>query len=94
MDQSITLRTIRYENEASRWIDCHSSSSNRIGEAITGLEWVLARNPEIGERLNSEHWVYVQSEDKYARTPELWVVYAFDEDQVQIFGICTNQLEH
>ena len=62
----------------------------RFEQAYLGLEWFLAKEPEIGihgriDGINVR--IYVQDTDQLANTPAIWVVYEYDDDQVVILAM-------
>lgn len=59
----------------------------RFDQVFMGLEWLLARSPSRGlrGRINGEPVrIYVQGGDTTAATPEIWVVYTYNDDEVVI----------
>lgn len=68
-------------------VDSATKDIPRFEDVFMGLEWLLARSPGRGlrGRINGRTvWVYVQGGDRTAGTPELWVVYTYDDDCVEI----------
>ena len=53
----------------------------------------LSRNPDIGYRHQNNNGhpdnyrLHIQAADELAKTPEIWVVYTFDENEVVIHEI-------
>lgn len=81
------IRTIVQEHSVSSSVDEHAEEHPRFMEAFDGLQWLLARTPDVGsvaEIDGVEWWVYVQASDQIAKTPEIWVLYQVDEQQVII----------
>lgn len=73
-------------------IDEFSASIPRFDEAMEALKWLLARNPQPDGSLRREvgdvWWTaYVQAGDALAKTPDIWVTYTFDANEVVIFGV-------
>lgn len=64
----------------------------RFREAYEALTWLLARKceemVELGAmRLDDEHYLYSQNSDPIAQTPNIAVLYTFDDETVTIVGI-------
>ena len=55
-------------------------------EAYQGLLWLLARNPEIGIPC-LDKYIYVQGSDELANTPQIAVLYDYDDKTVTIWVI-------
>lgn len=88
------LRTIVEETAASQAADSFSDKFTRFDEAWEGLKWLLSRNPEIGYRQTTSKnghstgfRLHIQASDEFAKTPEIWVVYTFDDNEVTIYEI-------
>lgn len=81
------FRTIVLQPSASKACDSFNKEFDRFEEAFDGLQWLLTRNPDKGRRRSTGdiQWhVYVQAPDILAKTPEIWVLYRYDEDEVVI----------
>ena len=65
----------------------------RFDEAWEGAEWLLARNPTPDEAFLSlskdgvDYWICGRSAESTPDSPDLWIFYTFDENQVVIHGI-------
>ena len=84
------LRTIIQEDAAQRAADLFEEQFPRFDEAWHGLTWLLARNPDRGLSRTiegREYRLYVQAGDDLAGTPELWVLFSYDENEVVIYGL-------
>ena len=55
-------------------------------EAYLGLVWLLARNPEIG-RPCFDKYIYAQGSDELASTPQIAVLYDYNDKTVTIWVI-------
>ena len=85
--QVFHARTVVLDPQPQRAVDAAMAVAPRFEEVFMGLEWLLARSPGRGlkGRINDQTvWVYVQGGDRTADTPELWVVYTYDDEQVVI----------
>lgn len=86
----VRLRTVRLEDSAAEIVDSARQTHPRFGDAYNGLEWLLARSPERGINavVDEVQWaVYVQGSDPLAKTPEIWVLYQYDDKEVRIYAI-------
>ena len=75
------------DSQPQKAVDTATAAIPRFEEVLMGLEWLLARSPGRGlrGRINGQTvWIYVQSGDRTAGTPELWVVYIYDDDCVEV----------
>lgn len=86
------MRTIVEDDVVTQEIDTASRTVGRFQEAYRGLQWLLARNPEIGHPLNRTIeglpvYIYVADSIHHAGTPRIRVVYTYDTDVVTIHGI-------
>lgn len=73
--------------QAEAAVEAAAASSARFEDAFMGLEWLLARSPNRGRRGRIDGAnvrIYVQRGDRTAGTPEIWVVYTYNDDQVVI----------
>ena len=64
----------------------------RIDESIDGLKWLLSRNPQPAGSFPTvlnhiQFTMYGWRGTGDVGMPDMWVVYAFDDDEVQIHGI-------
>lgn len=84
------LRTVVLEQKAEAAVQKHTGNVHRFDEAFEGLEWFLAREPEVGkyQNVDGKHVrVYVQSGDNLAKTPDIWVVFEITDDEIIIYDI-------
>lgn len=86
--QEFHARTVvRYEG-VSNACDEYEKTVHRFEEAYRALEWLLARNPFRGMKIGRSDWyVYVQDGDRAARTPAIWVLYTFTDNEVFIHAL-------
>src|ERR1700681_2524513 len=88
----LKLRAVIILPEAQAEIKEAQAKFDRINEAIEGLTWLLARNPSptgsFPTVLKNVHFTMYGWEGAVdTGMPDMWVVYAFDDDQVQVHGI-------
>jgi hypothetical protein len=88
------LRTVIEERVVSDAADRFTVTFSRFDEAWDALRWLLARDPAqknaaryVGAGVAHGVMVYVQAGDPIARTPDIWVVYTYNDDTVTIMGI-------
>ena len=90
------LRGIVEELDVSEHVDLYSERFPRFNEAWEALKWLLSRNPEpkgSARKVNSDnpdgprYRAYVLAGDWLAGTPDIWVVYAYNDAEVTIFGV-------
>jgi hypothetical protein len=86
-----TLRTVVHELDVSVLVDALAERYERFGQVWDGIEWILARTPDLkgsARREGSENIrIYVFAGDELAETPDVWVVYKFDDNEVVILGV-------
>jgi hypothetical protein len=85
-----TYRDVVLDGETASVVDQATLEHHRFDEAWRGLEWLLARTPEVGSKATINDvswWLYVEQSDVVAGTPEIWVVYTADDNQVRIKGM-------
>ena len=92
MQNPYPFREIVLEEGARQEVDCAIVTIDRFEDAFAGLEWLLSRDPAIGQRINDtifdfEAYVYVADSNHYAGTPIIGVVYTYDANRVTIYGI-------
>lgn len=83
-------REVVLDGNTADVVDEATSEHARFDEAWRGLEWLLARTPDVGSKAtinDVEWWLYVEQSDPIAKTPEIWVLYTADENQVRIKGL-------
>ncbi len=85
-------RTIVLDESARRFVDSELSRPRRFDDQWSGVEWRLARKPEIGvprwSAKPNEYLFYVFSANEVAATRELWVLYSYDQNEVHIHAAC------
>ena len=88
-----SLRGVVEEHDVSERIDLLSEQFPRFAEAWDALKWVLSRNPEpkgSAGKLSANdrrYRAYVLAGDPLAGTPNIWVIYTFDDNQIVILGV-------
>ena len=87
-----TYRTIVLEEVAEEFVNEQNQVKNsRFEDQWRGVEWILARSPEEGETCGPENpgkfLVYVFTENQYAETRSVSVLYSYDENQVTIYSV-------
>lgn len=91
-----TLRGIVEELDVSEYVDLHSETFPRFSEAWEGLKWLLARNPELkGSALRRTEAgqlfrAYVLAGDPLGGTPDIWVVYTYNESEVVVVSVAAK----
>jgi hypothetical protein len=83
-------REVVLEPAAQRAADEFRGSLNRFEEAFLGLEWLLSRVPDRGLRRTvngTTYRLYVQAGDALADTPEITVLFEFDDRQVIVHAV-------
>jgi hypothetical protein len=88
------LRSIVLESEASAEHDAFAAAFPRFDEQWRGAEWFLARTPEVGVSKQHEGipiYLLVRRGDPLANTPDLAVIYTFDEKEVVVHAIKATQ---
>lgn len=88
----LRLRSIVLEDDAAVEIDAANEDFARFAEAWEGICWLLARDPEPKESFKtaysgSVYTLYGVKGDKTAGTPDMWLVYQYDDDEVVIHGV-------
>ena len=86
-----TLRTVVHELDVSALVDVLTERHDRFVEVWQGIEWILARTPDLKGSARREGVenvrIYVFAGDELAGTPDVWVVYKFDDNEVIILGV-------
>ena len=85
------LRTIVLDRRSQEFVDREQQQSLRFEDHWRGVEWRLARTPEAGApRVRSKpdgYLVCVIPANQLAKTRELWILYSYNQDEVQVHGI-------
>lgn len=89
------LRTVVEETDVSPLIDHFTRQFPRFDEAWVGLQWLLARNPRpqgcAAREVDGVYYsVYVAAGDEVAGTPDIWILYTFDNAEVVIVDVSAN----
>ncbi len=86
-----THRTIVYEAVAQEEIDDFTDPHHRFHDQLMGVEWILARTPEIGTPATpddrAKNVLLVFQGDELAGTTDLWLLYSYDEGEVIVHGL-------
>lgn len=80
-------RTVVESAAATASVDKFSDEFDRFDQAWEGVKWRLSHKPEIGKRgeySGLQFCLYNFAGDTIAGTPEIWVVYSYDDDEVLI----------
>ena len=87
-------RTVVLSQQAAAFIDSHHGVSRftEVWESGGGIEWILARKPEIGvarpsDEGEEEYYLYSVAADPLADTRAFLVLYSFGEDRVDVHAI-------
>lgn len=83
-------RTVVLEVAAAASVDGYTNHFPRFEAAWLGVEWLLARTPQIGLSKTvggREFFLSVRSGDVLAGTPAIAVVYEFTDDQVVVHDV-------
>ncbi len=86
----ITLRSIVEENSVRQDAERFKAQFQRFDEAWDALKWLLSREPDqknAARHSGGQASVYVQAADGLAKTPEIWVVYRYDDNEVVLLGV-------
>ena len=83
-------RTMVLDHGAGRTADTARTQKQSFEDAFDGRQWVLGRDRSQGIRQrvgDVDVHDYVQGSDSLAHTPEIWVVYRHDRDEMTIHAI-------
>ncbi len=91
-------REIIEDLEAQEAADQFRVQFDRFEDAFEALKWLLARKCDEIEALRRsvdgvEYHLYRQASDPIAGTPEIVVLYTYDDDQVTIIGLNADEPE-
>jgi len=86
------LRSVIEDLDVSVYVDMFADRYPRFNEAWEGLKWLLSRSPTVKGSVSQigasgEYRSYVLAGDLLAETPEIWVVYTYNENEVRILGL-------
>ena len=86
----VTHRTITYDKAAQLVLDQFKDPHDRFHDQLMGIEWLLARTPNIGVSAQKDeptrHVLYVSKGDDLAKTKDVWLLYSYDEEAVTVHG--------
>ena len=95
----LQYRTVVLDPRAQESVDLELSKNTRFDELWRAVEWLLARTPEAGKpRLGTspdKFLVCVISRDRLVEIPglpELWVIYSYTQDEVQIHAVALGAI--
>ena len=83
-------KTVRLEHQAQINADAAAVADQWFEDSFFALQWLLARNPELGvERHDGDNGfrVYVQDSDRTAGSPTIWVLYSETENEIVFWDI-------
>ena len=84
-------RTIVLSKKAEKAVDELNDSMPGFADAYLGLEWLLARNPDVGKIVPvdgaDDLRVHTQHTAAFAPTPIIEVNYNFTENEVTVISI-------
>lgn len=94
----ISTRTIVEEPAVSKEIDKLCKKYARFEDLYEAIKWLLARRCNKVDRLTKEikgveYCLYRVAGDVVARTPDVVLLYIYDDDQVNILGIKAEEAE-
>lgn len=81
------IRSIVYDPEFDKELAAISHDFQRADEFIFGVDWILARQPEVGQQLRPDSPVWQISAADFPHTPAVVIFYAFDDDRVYVLAI-------
>ena len=85
------FRTVVLDHRAQDFVDREQRQSPKFENQWRGVEWLLARTPEAGApRVPASpmsYLVYVIPANPLAGTRELWVLYSYNQEEVQVHGV-------
>lgn len=87
----VTLRTITYEKRAQDVLDQYTDPHDRFHDHIMGIEWLLARSPNVGVPAQKDDptqlVLLVSKGDEFAQTRDIWLLYSYDDGIVTVHGV-------
>lgn len=92
----IRLLTIVLQPAAQEAADRYLGVLHRFGDAWDALQWLLARMPEQGlvqEVGGTSFRLYAQASDPLARTPEIWIVFSFNDTEVVVYDLFAREFK-
>ena len=93
----VTHRTIVYDKRAQEVLDQSTDPHDRLHEQIMGVDWLLARTPNIGvpaqKETPTEFLLLVLAGDPLAGTKEVWLLYSYDDETVTVHGLNVTECE-
>lgn len=94
----ISARTIIEEPAVSKEVDKLCKEYSRFEDMYEAIKWLLARRCHKVERLTKEiggveYCLYRVAGDVVAGTPDVVLVYVYDDDEVNLLGIRAEKIE-
>ncbi len=94
----ISARTVVKENDVSAECDRLERTYVRFDDLLAAIEWLLARRCDEIESLKRtvhgfEYRLYRFAGDTVAGTPEVVVLYTYDDDEVNLIGIRAEEAD-
>ena len=91
-------RTVVETAAAQSAVDGYAGQFNRFEDAFEALKWLLAHRcddlPSLRRTVGGvEYVLYKQAGDIIANTPDITVVYTFDDDEVTILDVHAEERE-
>ena len=83
-----TYRTVVLDPRAEKFVAELGPNGNRFTEQWDGIEWLLARTPEIGVSRHSDQpssfLLLAVGANEIAKTKDIWVLYSYSDGEVTI----------
>ena len=92
----LRLRKITLEPAAAQAAASYKAQFKRFEECWTGLQWLLARNPNPVDAnkttiSGTEYTLYGVEGDRHADLPEIWAAYTYDDHEVLIRDVYATE---
>ena len=90
-------RTVIEDEDVAEAVDEYGDDFERFEESFEALKWLLARKcDELSGSIRIvdefEYNLHKQAGDPWAETPNITVLYTYDDDEVIIHGILAEQI--
>lgn len=86
-----TYREIHYADAANEILSTFTDPHDRFHDQLNGIEWLLCRTPGVGRPRSKEHpsryLIAVWKGDNSIGTYDIWVLYSYDDDCVQVHAV-------
>lgn len=87
----VTHRTIAYEKPAQDVLDGFTDPHDRFHDQIMGIEWLLARAPNVGvpaQKDDPTHFLLLVTKgDTLAKTKDIWLLYSYNDESVTVHAV-------